>query len=66
MSYTIFHRFQIEEWQAILKNIGFWLFFAVFSLMLLRVFFMSGTKVRKDAALPLEDEIVKETHANSK
>lgn len=59
-----FHRIQLEEWHSVFRTAGFVIFLAVFTLMLLRVRFLSKSKVEHDASLPLQDERTRTSHAH--
>jgi cbb3-type cytochrome oxidase subunit 3 len=59
------HVIHLEEWYSIFRSIGLKLFTVVFLLMLLRAIFMPKKKVDHASALPLEDEKIRQTHANN-
>ena len=57
----MFHRILVEEWQRALSIMSICIFFAVFSVNLLRIRRLSRTSIKRLENLPLE----KDDHASS-
>jgi len=58
----MFHRILVEEWQRALSIMSICLFFAVFSVNLLRVRRLSRTSIQKLENLPLAKDDESQSH----